>query len=276
MPITSHISVDCVVPELRSPHKADVLKELTHLLFEAKKLKGVGPAVDQIMARETTESTGIGHGIAVPHARVAGLKNLICAVGRSRDGLDYGAIDKKPVHLVFLICYPPVQQTTYLCFVAGLARVLRDEKVRKSLLAAEDNAAIYAILENISTSMSHPEERYAKPMKADPDMQEVPDAHADLDLLLRLQQCQEMHDSARTGKRELQQRIEKIRSLVDARILKHYDRLVKGRAPAVVPVEGDTCQGCFMKLPSQFAQKVRQDQSHVHTCPNCSRFIRVV
>ena len=85
-----------------------------------------------------------------------------------------------------------------------------------------------------------------------------------------------MYETARTGKKQIKQRIENIRSMVDARILKHYDRLTKGRAPALVPVEGDTCQGCFMKLPSQYAQRVRQDTDHIHTCNNCSRFIYIV
>jgi predicted nucleic acid-binding Zn-ribbon protein len=48
------------------------------------------------------------------------------------------------------------------------------------------------------------------------------------------------------------------------------------RAPALVAVEGDTCQGCFMKLPSKVAQQVRQDTDHIHTCSNCSRYIYVV
>ena len=71
-------------------------------------------------------------------------------------------------------------------------------------------------------------------------------------------------------------RIENIRALVKPRVLHHYDRLMKSRAPALVPVEGDTCQGCFMKLPSKFVQEVRLDTGHIHTCMNCRRFIYVV
>ncbi len=85
-----------------------------------------------------------------------------------------------------------------------------------------------------------------------------------------------MLKETKSGKAELRQRVEKIRSLVDPRILRHYDRLMKGQPPALVPVEGDTCQGCFMRLPSKFAQQVRQDSGHIHTCNNCSRFIYVL
>ena len=276
MQLTSFITPDCVLPELKAGSKADALKELTHLLFEQRKLKGSGPALDQIMARETTESTGIGNGIAVPHARVSGLKTLICAIGRVGKGLEFSAVDRKPVHLIFLICYPPTQQTTYLNFVATLAKLLRNDDNLQEMLAAGAAEEMYAVLGQLADTMEQQEEVFAKQVKADPELLKTRDAHADLILLARLQLNQELHDGAKTGKKQIKARIENIRSLVDPRILKHYDRLAKGRAPALVPVEGDTCQGCFMKLPSQYAQRVRQDPDHIHTCNNCSRFIFIV
>lgn len=275
MQLTEFITQECVVPDLQVKTKADALKTLTNLLFETKNIKGVGPALDQIMARETTESTGIGHGLAVPHARVPGLKTLHCAVGRVPNGLDFMAVDRKPVHLIFLICYPPTQQTTYLNFIASVAKLLRDDGHLQAVLDAGDQGGIHQKLADLSASLDKVEEHYKKQWK-DPDLLKAHDAHADLILLARLQLCQEMHETARTGKRLIKQRIENIRALVDPRILKHYDRLAKGRAPALVPVEGDTCQGCFMKLPSQYAQKVRQETNHIHTCNNCSRFIYIV
>lgn len=276
MLITDFISEDCIVTKLKARNKADALKELTNHLFETKKLKNAGPALDQILARETTESTGIGHGIAVPHARVSGLKSLICAVGRIDKGLDFMAVDKNPVHLVFLICYPPTQQTTYLNFIATISKLLREEDHMKALLEAKTDGELFAQLENLSASLVKQEETYESQVKTDPDLMKAQDAHADLVLLARLQLCQEMYETARTGKKQIKQRIENIRAMIDPRILKHYDRLTKGRAPALVPVEGDTCQGCFMKLPSQYAQRVRQDSDHIHTCNNCSRFIYIV
>ena len=276
MLLTQYIAENCIVTDVQATNKPDVLKEMTNLLFEQKKMKGVGPALDQIMAREATESTGIGHGIAVPHARVSGLKSLICAVGRVSDGLDFMAVDKNPVHLIFLICYPPTQQTTYLNFIATIAKLLRDDEHMQTLLQADNDAQMFETLEKLSETLVKEEEHYESQVSADPDLMKAQDAHADLVLLARLQLCQEMYETARTGKKQIKQRIENIRSMVDARILKHYDRLTKGRAPALVSVEGDTCQGCFMKLPSQYAQRVRQDTDHIQTCNNCSRFIYIV
>jgi nitrogen PTS system EIIA component len=276
MILTDYIGVDCVLADMTQKDKPETLKELTHLLFDNKNLKGVDAALDQIMAREGTESTGIGHGIAVPHARVSGLKTLHCAVGRFKDGLDFSSIDKKPVHLVFLICYPPTQQTTYLNFVATVAKLLRDDAHLKTMLKAETGKEVFDVLHELSSPLGKPEEYYARKVKADPEILEARDAHADLILLARLQLCHEMYDTARTGKRQIKERMNNIRSLIDKRLLRHFDRLMVGRPPALVPVEADTCQGCFMRLPSQFAQKVREDTNHIHTCNNCSRFIYIV
>jgi PTS system fructose-specific IIC component len=276
MVLTKYISKSCILPHMRVANKSDALKDLIHLLFEKKKLRGIGPALDQVVAREITESTGIGRGIAVPHARVSGIKTLACAVGRLPVGIDFMAVDHRPVLLIFLILYPPTQQTTYLNFIATVIKLLMDPKHMTAMLAAKTADEMYDIIECASQALAENPETARRKVAADPAIARTPDAHADLILLARMQLCQEMLDTAKSGKPELRQRIEKIRSLVDPRLLKHYDRLMRGQPPALVPVEGDTCQGCFMKLPSKFAQQVRQDTAHIHTCMNCSRFIYVL
>lgn len=275
MRLTDYIAVNCINPSLLAANKGEALRQMTHLLFEQKKMQGVGPALDQIVAREVTESTGIGKGIAVPHARVSGLKNLVCALGRVNGGLDFSAIDRKPVHLIFLICYPPTQQTTYLNFIATIAKLLKEEEAVQQLLDAPDAEGIHKVLENLSASYEQPEQQYKKDLTEE-SLQQLRDAHADVFLLARLQLCQEMLDNAKTGKKQIQERMENIRALVTPKVLKQYERLMKARPPALVPVEGDTCQGCFMKLPTQFAQKVRLDTEHLYSCSNCSRFIYMV
>ena len=276
MILTKYITKPCVLPELNPSSKADAIKELTHLLFDKKKMSSVSQALDQVMAREVTESTGIGHGIAVPHARVTGMKTLACAVGRVVDGLDFMAVDRKPVHLIFLICYPPPEQTTYLNFVATVAKLLSNKEHLDGMLQAKTADEMLSILEEASETFTDVHEKPRGKLKADPQLAKVDDSHADMIPLARLQLYHEMLATARSGKKKINERIENIRSLVDPRVLKHFDKLHKGRPPALVPVEGDTCQGCFMKLPSKFVQQVRQDPSRMHTCNNCSRFIYVV
>ncbi len=276
MVISKFIGKSCVLPELEATNKAAAVRELTHLLYDKKKIPDVAVALDQIVAREATESTGIGNGIAVPHARIPGMKSLACAVGRVSRGLDFMSVDRAPVHLVFLICYPPSQQTTYLNFVATVARLLSDKQHFKAILDADDADSIFSVIEEVAESFDNHHEKKLTAIKADPALKDIKDGHADLLLLARLQLHLEMLATAKTGRKRIEERIESIRVLIDPRVLRHFDKLLKGRAPALVPVEGDTCQGCFMRLPSKFVQEVRRDMAHIHTCINCSRYIYVV
>ena len=276
MLITKYVTKSCVVPELEAKTKADAIKELTHLLFEKKRMKNVGAALDQVMAREATESTGIGNGIAVPHARIPGMRSLACAVGRVPEGLEFMAVDRKPVYLILLICYPPDQQTTYLNFVATVLKLLGENKNLARVLKAGTADAIHDSLTDLSQTFTENHEKEVKKLIADPSISQVRDGHTDLIILARLQLQEEILASAKSGKKRMRDRVEEMRALVETRILKHYDKLMAGRAPALVPVEGDTCQGCFIRLPSKFVQEVRQDSEHVHTCINCSRYIFVV
>lgn len=276
MLITKFITKSCVVHEVAAKTKPDAIKELTHLLFEKKKMKNVAPALDQIIAREATESTGIGSGLAVPHARIPGMKNLACAVGRVSDGIDFMAIDRKPVYLILLICYPPSQQTTYLNFVATAVKLFTEKGNLDRVLACDSAEAMFEAIGCIDQDFDSAHEETVRKWKADPALDKVRDGHADLILLARLQLHEEMLKNAKTGKTRMRVRIEEIGNMVEPRILKHYEKLTKARPPALVPVEGDTCQGCFIRLPSKFVQQVREDSENIHTCINCSRYIYVV
>ena len=276
MIITKYIAKSCILPELEATSKSDAVKELTHLLFDKKRMKNVAPALDQVVAREATESTGIGRGIAVPHARIPGMKNLACSVGRIPAGLEFMSVDRRPVYLVLLICYPPTQQTVYLNFVATVAKLLGDKENQGKVLAAKTADEIHNTLQSLAEDFTETHEKAVKKVKADPGISKVNDGHVDLILLARLQLEEELLASAKSGKKRIRERIEGMRSMIDARILRHYEKLMTGRAPALVPVEGDTCQGCFIRLPSKFVQQVRLDPEHIHTCINCSRYIYVV
>ena len=234
MILTKYITKTCVIPELQASAKSDAIKELTHLLFDKKKMKNVEMALDQVIAREATESTGIGNGIAVPHARVPGMKNMACAVARVPDGIDFLAVDRQPVKLIFLICYPPTQQTTYLNFVGTIAGLLSDKEHFDALLEADTDETIFNVLESVSEKFNEKQEDTIKAFQADPEIETLKDGHADIMLLARLQLHEEMLATTTSGKKVIKDRIAGIRAMVEPRILKHYDKLMKGRAPALV------------------------------------------
>jgi mannitol/fructose-specific phosphotransferase system IIA component (Ntr-type) len=277
MLLTEFIPEQCIACDLEATNKAEAIRELVLLLFRAKRLKGMSAALEQIMTRESVQSTGIGRGIALPHTRVTGLKDLLCAVGRASKGLDFGAVDKEPVRLIFLICYPPARQTAYLNFVATVAKLLRDDGPLEAILEAESATALFEILRESSESLPEPEEVLAhEKTTAESDSESGTYIGADLVLLARLELCTEMLDSARSGKDEIEQRIASIKALLDPSVLEHYERLKRRPGPALVAAEGGVCQGCFRQLPTELEQRLHRGRGLVHRCFNCNRFIYAI
>jgi len=276
MLLTKFISKGCIAPELEATSKAGVLEELAGLLFRRRRFKGADAALEQIMSREAIESTGIGHGIAVPHARVVGLKQLVCAVGRASGGLDFMAVDKEPVHLIFLICYPPSHQTTYLNFISTVAKLLREENSLQTILDAGSAEEIFEVMEELSATLVKPEERLAQERTEQPEAEEGEGTNSGLVLMARLELCTEMLESARAGKEQIRRRIENISALLDPAAVEHYHRLKKGRGAALVSVEGGVCQGCFRELPTKLAQQLYRTRGILHRCSHCNRFIYAV
>jgi len=99
-----------------------------------------------VLEREKIVSTGIGLGVAVPHAKIAEVSEFVVAYGRSRLGIDFGSIDDRPVHHVVLIVGPPDRQQRYLQFLATVTLKLKQSELRKALEDAPDAAALFQVL----------------------------------------------------------------------------------------------------------------------------------
>ena len=128
---------DRVILNLKSKNKDDVLRELLAALkLPEDKEKLVYEALKK---RESIGSTGIGKGIAIPHTRSLVLDRVYLVVGRSKEGIDFDALDGKPVHLFFLLCAPPQDPgTTYLLTLGKIAHVARKLSKREDYMDIED------------------------------------------------------------------------------------------------------------------------------------------
>jgi PTS system nitrogen regulatory IIA component len=87
-----------------------------------------------ILEREKIVSTGIGMGVAIPHAKLAGYEDFFIAIGILQKGIDWHAMDGTPVRLIFMIGGPDDKQTEYLQLLSSLTLVIKDEERRKALL----------------------------------------------------------------------------------------------------------------------------------------------
>jgi len=122
-----------IVLNLQSKEKFEVIKELVRPLVETGAITEEPEFVSAIVRRENMESTGIGLGVAIPHARTRAVANIILAFGRSDAGVDFSSLDGKPSHLIFLIAAPEEQKTEYIMTLARLSKLLRKDEVRIGL-----------------------------------------------------------------------------------------------------------------------------------------------
>ena len=145
-PLADFILASAVSVDLRGATKTAVLEELVGLLAEAGVVADRAAALEAVLARERLGSTGCGSGVAVPHARLPGLDRPIVAVGLSRAGVDFGAVDGQPVRIFFLILGPQGAPEAYLNILSQIAKLLKEDDFRASLLSAPDPAAAADIL----------------------------------------------------------------------------------------------------------------------------------
>jgi mannitol/fructose-specific phosphotransferase system IIA component (Ntr-type) len=133
---------------LKSKNRAEVLRELVSFIPEiANRTDAQQTLVRALEEREQLHSTGLGDGVALPHARNAlvGLVDKpVIVFGRHPQGIPFGAIDNKPSQLFLLLIAPTVTQ--HLAILARVSRLLRDPKLRQHLLAAETPEKVRALI----------------------------------------------------------------------------------------------------------------------------------
>ncbi len=158
MKITDIIAKKAILVALKSKDKRGAVTELVQAMRrtdEGEKIV-VADIVDAVMQREKIGSTGLGGGVAVPHAKINGVKELIGAFGRSAHGLEYEAVDGGAVHLIFLILSPPAQDEAYHKALQKIMLAIRRPNVLKFLRSAKGAREIEEIFKEAEESASVP------------------------------------------------------------------------------------------------------------------------
>jgi len=142
------ISTEAIFDRLESTSKEGVFKEMVDALVAAGRLRreAASSIVEALLEREAIGSTGIGRGIAVPHAKHESVQGLVAALGRSGKGVEFSALDGQPVYLVFLVLSSERALGTDLDALAGIAGLARDEHFRRFLRNARDSGELEAVL----------------------------------------------------------------------------------------------------------------------------------
>jgi len=157
MKLSAYFQKQHILADLAATTKRDAIKELVQVLCDND---GVDPAevkgiLRAVMRREDLGTTGIGNGAAVPHAKHAGVKGVIGALGLSRHGVEFDALDRQPVQLVFLIISAPDAVAAHLEALKKITALLRDQDFCTFLKRAKDLSELMELLDEA-------EERLAK------------------------------------------------------------------------------------------------------------------
>lgn len=142
MNIAEMLPVDAVVPDLKAKTPNGVFEELLVPLERAHPGLLHDQLVETLCAREKMGSTAVGDGVAIPHGKVPGLEHVLLAVGRSLEGIDFGAPDKQLCHIFFLILAPEQGAGAHLKLLAQIARRAKDSVFRSEVMLADDSAQI--------------------------------------------------------------------------------------------------------------------------------------
>lgn len=134
-----------ICTELKSNSKNEAIKELADLIRDNKNISDFDKFVGDVFSRENLKTTGIGDGVAIPHARTDAVKKIIIAFGISKTGVDFQSMDKNPSNIIFLIGIPTEHIDDYLKVLGHLTRLLKHEDMRQSLLKAKDKEEIIRI-----------------------------------------------------------------------------------------------------------------------------------
>ncbi len=137
--LIEHFKEELFVPEMKAGTKEDALQELLDIFVEQKYVRNPKIALEMLHQRETLGSTGIGKGVAIPHGRTTAASDVVIAFGKSEAGIDFNSIDKKPVHLFFMVIAPPHDEgNIYLPVLGSLVTILNDKENRDKLMNVKD------------------------------------------------------------------------------------------------------------------------------------------
>ncbi len=142
---TPLINPDAILASLKATSKKQVLQKLA---AHAARLTGAkeGDILNALLERERLGTTGIGHGVAIPHARLDGIDHVYGVFAQLADEVDFEAVDERPVDLVFLLLAPKTAGIDHLKALHRISRLFRDKALRAKLRGASDAAALYALL----------------------------------------------------------------------------------------------------------------------------------
>ncbi len=149
MKITDFLGENEIEPALKAGNKKELIEEMVERLVKAGKIRKGREIIKALKEREALGTTGIGDGVALPHAKSNAVRKLFISFGRSPKGIDFDSLDGIPAYFFFLLVSPPDEAGPYLKMLARISRIMKDEHFRERLKAApNDRGEILKLIGN--------------------------------------------------------------------------------------------------------------------------------
>lgn len=140
------LTEDLVTVDLEGTDKNSVIRALLDLICTSGKVKDPAMALDDVLTHETGMSTGMEHGIAIPHAKSDAVDELVACVGITKRKIDFECLDRKPAQIFVMTLSPRDGTGPHVQFLSEISRLLKDGEVRKKLLKAKTKKELLALL----------------------------------------------------------------------------------------------------------------------------------
>ena len=148
MKINEILTLETILAEVKANNKENSIKELAEFLCQNHAIADKSELVRVLLEREKLGSTGIGENVAIPHAKMKGLNQIIAAFGISKNGVEFDSLDQKPVNFIFLLLAPENATGIHLKALARISRLLKNQEFKSKLLNASNREDIYNIILN--------------------------------------------------------------------------------------------------------------------------------
>lgn len=142
------LTEDLVDTGLSARNKNDVIVAMLDMLCSTGKVRDRDAALQALMDNESRMSTGMEHGIAIPHAKTDAVDELLACVAITRKKIDFESLDRKPARIFIMTLSPKGRTGPHIRFLAEVSQLLKDDKKRKQVLGAKNSKDLLAILTN--------------------------------------------------------------------------------------------------------------------------------
>jgi mannitol/fructose-specific phosphotransferase system IIA component (Ntr-type) len=245
-----------IIFNLKAKDKIQAIEELLDVLVKQKLIKNKKLTLTRIIDRERLESTGLGHSVALPHARVDTEGEIAIAVGKSKGGINFDSIDGKKVHLIILIVWNPSLPGLFNHLFAGLAKFLRYPGFRQRVFGSKNKAELHGVLSEIALRLPQEDRIISR-----------------ASLLMKLQEIEIKKKKAKKEQRKkLKEQADLIREELDKALVDRYDRLMERYGFAVAEVDVGVCQGCNINVATGLGSAI-EGSNDIYVCENCGKFM---